>query len=69
VLPAATRILPVLTPLAAAGLVVTMSGAIITNVVLGSYPTIVLPAVLAVVAAAIGWARLTRFAVTKPGAA
>lgn len=60
ILPAATRILPILTPLAAVGLVVTMIGATITNVVVGTYPLAVQTVVLGLLAAFVAWARLTR---------
>lgn len=57
VLPAATRVLPVLTPIAAAGLVLTMIGATITNVAVGEPATAVFTAFLGVVAALVAWAR------------
>ncbi|MQA84523.1 MAG: DoxX family membrane protein [Streptosporangiales bacterium] len=60
ILPAATRILPILTPLAAAGLVVTMIGATITNLIIGAYPLAVQTVVLGLLAAFVAWARLTR---------
>lgn len=56
VMPAATRIMPVLTPIAATGLVVTMIGATITNIAIGepasAVPTIVLGTFAALVALA-----------------
>ena len=57
VLPAATRIMPALTPIAAIGLVMTMIGATITNVAVGEPATAVFTAVLGVVAALVAWAR------------
>lgn len=60
ILPAATRIAPALTPLAAAGLVATMVGATVTNVILGLYPVAVQTAVLGLIAAFVAWARITR---------
>lgn len=63
VLPAATRILPILTPIAAAGLVVTWIGATITNLIIGEYATIVPAVLLALVAGFVAWARLGRYAI------
>jgi hypothetical protein len=57
VLPAATRVLPVLAPIAATGLVVTMIGATITNIALGEPATAVFAALLGVVEALVAWAR------------
>lgn len=59
VLPAATRIAPVLTPLAATGLVVVMIGAIITNVIIGAYSAVLIPILLCLLSAFVGWARFT----------
>ena len=60
ILPAATRIAPVLTPIAASGLVVVMIGASIINIVIGFYPTAVQTVVLGVLSAFVAWARFTR---------
>lgn len=57
VLPAATRIRPVLTPVAAVGLVLTMLGATITNLAVGVPASAVATLVLGAVAAFVGWAR------------
>jgi uncharacterized membrane protein YphA (DoxX/SURF4 family) len=57
ILPAATRVLPILTPIAASGLVITMVGAVTTNIIIGEFGLAVLPAVLGVVAAFLAWAR------------
>jgi hypothetical protein len=57
VLPAGTRILPVLTPVAAAGLVFTMIGATVTNILIGLYPVAAQTVVLGVLAAFVAWAR------------
>jgi len=57
VLPAATRILPVLTPVAASGLVLTMAGATLTNIITGTYPFAVQTLVLGVLAGFVAWAR------------
>lgn len=67
VLPAATRILPVLTPVAAIGLALTMTGATITDVVLGLYPVAVQTAVLGVLAGLVAWARLGPAAIAPRG--
>ncbi|MPZ64488.1 MAG: DoxX family membrane protein [Pseudonocardiaceae bacterium] len=63
ILPAATRIAPMLTPLAAAGLTVTMVGATITNVIVGTYSALPMTVVLGLICALVGWARLGRYAV------
>ncbi|MGH3588628.1 MAG: DoxX family protein, partial [Pseudonocardia sp.] len=68
VLPAATRIVPVLTPIAATGLVVTMIGATLTNIILGIYPLAVQTAVLGLLAAFVAWARFGPAAVAPRGA-
>lgn len=63
ILPAATRITPVLTPLAAVGLTATMVGATIANVVVGAYSAVPMTVVLGLAAALIAWARFGRCAV------
>lgn len=63
ILPAATRIVPVLTPLAAVGLTVTMVGATIANLVTGAYFAVPMTVGLGLVAALIAWARFGRWAV------
>jgi uncharacterized membrane protein len=57
ILPAATRVLPGLTPVAASGLVITMIGAVTTNIIIGEFGLAVLPLILGVLAAFIAWAR------------
>jgi uncharacterized membrane protein YphA (DoxX/SURF4 family) len=57
VLPALLRILPWLTPTAAAGLVVLMVGAIVFHVRRREYPNIGLNAILGVLAAIVAWGR------------
>jgi uncharacterized membrane protein len=57
ILPAATRVLPILTPVAASGLVITMIGAVTTNIIIGELGLAVMPLVLGAVAAFIAWAR------------
>ncbi len=57
VLPGLLRILPWLTPVAAAGLVVLMLGAIVFHVRRREYPNIGLNAVLGVLAAIVAWGR------------
>lgn len=63
VLPAATRTLPILTPLAAAGLVVTMIGATITNIVIAEYALVAQTVLLGVLAGFVAWARFGRYAI------
>lgn len=63
VLPAATRITPILTPLAASGLVVTMTGATIANVAIGMYASIVQTIIFGALAAFVAWARFGPYAV------
>jgi uncharacterized membrane protein len=57
ILPAVTRILPILTPLAATGLVVTMAGATITNFIIGEYAIAAETVILGVLAGFVAWAR------------
>lgn len=57
ILPALTGILPFLTPLAAAGLVLTMVGAALTHLRLKEYPNIVGNVVLLALAAFIAYGR------------
>lgn len=57
ILPSLTRILPVLTPLAALGLVVTMVGAILTHLRRKETPMIVVNVVLLVLAAVVVYGR------------
>lgn len=60
ILPAATRIAPILTPLAAAGLVLTMLGATIANIIIGTYPIAVQTVVLGLLAGFVAWARFAK---------
>jgi uncharacterized membrane protein YphA (DoxX/SURF4 family) len=57
ILPAATKIVPVLTPLAATGLVLVMIGAIVTHVRRNENQMIAPAAVLLILAAVVAWAR------------
>ncbi|MFD8558494.1 DoxX family protein [Streptosporangium canum] len=57
ILPAVTGVLPVLTPLAAAGLVITMIVAAIVHARRGEYPGIAVNVVLLVLAAFVAWGR------------
>ncbi|MET7337900.1 DoxX family protein [Nonomuraea sp. NPDC005650] len=57
ILPAALGIVPVLTPLAAAGLVVVMAGAAITHARRKEYQMIIANAVLLLLAAVVAWGR------------
>jgi uncharacterized membrane protein YphA (DoxX/SURF4 family) len=63
ILPAATRILPILTPVAATGLALQMIGAVITNVAVGAYTAIPMAVVLMLVSAWIAWLRFGRYTV------
>ncbi|MEV6986453.1 DoxX family protein [Sphaerisporangium sp. NPDC051017] len=57
ILPAATGIAPILTPLAATGLVITMIGAIIVHGRRGEPQGIVINVILLVLAAVVAWGR------------
>jgi len=61
ILPAATRVLPILTPLAAAGLTLVMIGATITNLIIGEYAIMVQTIVMGVLAAWVAWARFRQY--------
>ncbi len=63
VLPAATRILPILTPIAAVGLVVTMIGATITDLIIGEPGTAVVTVILGTLAGLVARARFGPYAV------
>lgn len=67
VLPAMTRIRPVLTPLAATGLVLTMVGATVTNLIIGEYGIALQTLVLGLVAGFVAWARFGPAAVEPRG--
>lgn len=67
VLPAATRIMPVLTPVAASGLVLTMTGATITNITIDEPATATVTLILGLLAALVAWARFGPFAVEPRG--
>ncbi|MEM7418037.1 MAG: DoxX family protein [Gemmatimonadota bacterium] len=58
VLPTLTGILPVLTPVAAAGLVLTMLGAAATHIRRGEYPSVAPNAILAALALGVIWLRM-----------
>ncbi|MBK8259291.1 MAG: DoxX family protein [Polyangiaceae bacterium] len=60
VLPAATRIMPKLTPLAALGLGVTMVLGALTHISMGEYPMIVSNLILGGLAAFVAWGRLKK---------
>jgi uncharacterized membrane protein YphA (DoxX/SURF4 family) len=57
IVPPLAHIAPILTPLAASGLVLTMIGAIITHARRGEFSNVVVNVVLAVMAAAVAWGR------------
>ena len=61
ILPSVSRIKPGLTPLAAAGLVLTMLGAAATHVMLGEFGQLGAPLVLGGLAAFVGWGRHSKF--------
>ena len=65
ILPAATRIMPILTPLAASGLVVTMIGATIANLVIGEYASIVQTIIFGALAAFVACARFGPYVVER----
>ena len=58
ILPAATRILPILTPLAAAGLVLDMTGASLTHLYIGEAP--IPNVILGGLAAFVAWGRFRK---------
>jgi hypothetical protein len=57
VLPGLLRVKPVLTPLAAAGLVIVMIGATVTTILGGDYATAIIPLVTGLLAAFVAWGR------------
>ncbi|MFN8373120.1 MAG: DoxX family protein [Anaerolineae bacterium] len=59
IVPALTKILPVLTPLAAVGLVLTMAGASLTHLRRKEYPMIVVNLVLLALAAFVAYVRFS----------
>lgn len=61
-LPATTGVLPILTPLAAGGLVLVMLGAAVTHARRGELPAIAVNAVLLVLAAVVAWGRFGPYA-------
>jgi uncharacterized membrane protein YphA (DoxX/SURF4 family) len=63
ILPAATRIMPILTPIAAAGLAVQMLAASIVNVFTKQYGSIAMTALLLVLSAGVAWARFGPYAI------
>lgn len=63
VVPAATRIQPWLTPVAAAGLTFTMLCAVVANLSVGGGATALFPLVLGVLSAFVAWARRGPYAV------
>ncbi len=66
ILPAATRILPILTPLAAVGVALTMLAATIANIVTGT-PAIIWQTIIAcLLAAFVAWARFAGPAQVAP---
>ena len=64
ILPAATRIMPMLTPLAAAGLATAMLFATIFHISRGEFGALPAPLVLGCLAAFVAWGRATRAPIT-----
>jgi hypothetical protein len=62
ILPAAFNIAPVLVPLAAAGLIVVMAGAVVTHGRRSEWPNVAVNIVLAVLAAIVAWGRFGPYA-------
>lgn len=62
ILPAATGIAPILTPLAAVGLALVMAGAIVTHLRRGEAKTIAVNVVLLLLAAIVAWGRFGPYA-------
>lgn len=62
ILPAVTGIAPILVPLAAAGLVIVMLGAVIVHVRRGELPALVPSVVLLILAAVVAWGRFGPYA-------
>ena len=57
ILPAALKIAPILTPLAAVGLILVMAGAVVTHARRHEIPNVAVNVVLAVLAAVVVWGR------------
>ncbi|MBO8191774.1 DoxX family protein [Streptomyces oryzae] len=57
ILPAATRVLPRLTPLAASGLTLTMVGATVANLAIGAYAVVPQTLLFGALSAFVAWAR------------
>jgi uncharacterized membrane protein YphA (DoxX/SURF4 family) len=62
IVPPLANIAPILTPVAASGLVITMIGAVVTHVRRGEYLNVVVNVLLAVVAAVVAWGRFGPYA-------
>lgn len=62
IVPPLVHIAPILTPLAACGLVVTMIGALITHARRGEFPNVAVNVLLAVMAAVVAWGRVGPYA-------
>jgi uncharacterized membrane protein YphA (DoxX/SURF4 family) len=62
VVPPLVGVLPVLTPIAAVGLVIVMLGAVVTHARRGEYPNVAANLVLAAVAVVIAWSRFGPYA-------
>lgn len=64
VLPAATGILPTLTPIAAVGIILLMLGAMATHIRRREFPALVPNIILALMAAVVAWGRFGPYAIT-----
>jgi hypothetical protein len=62
IVPASTDIAPILTPIAASGLVLTMIGAIATHARRREFPNVAVNVVLAIMAVVIAWGRFGTYA-------
>lgn len=66
ILPSLTRVMPILTPIAAVGLVVTMIGATSINVGLGLPAVAIQTAIAGILSAFVAWARFSGRAAVAP---
>lgn len=57
IVPALVHIAPILTAIAACGLLVTMIGAMVTHARRGEYPNVAISVLLAIMAAVVAWGR------------
>jgi hypothetical protein len=62
IVPPLVDIAPILTPVAASGLIITMIGAIVTHARRGEYPNVGVNLLLAIMAAVVAWGRFGPYA-------